>query len=258
MVLKSNFIFDPDTSIEVFMDNVREVEGQHSREIVTYQESQEPVVDTVARYRFPSVTQYRGTVQTSRITNKRKLVYLNSYASNTIVVDGGNSNAIYGHVENLRMADSNTSACVVEFTTRSKGGVSGQFYNSDDCTSTGSQTVDSDGVGGYAEVLDASGEKIYFDLTQNDYELPAGDYKIFARVKDTAQVADDVKMEVYNTTDASSVASDTFTATAAYGYVVLDFTTDSTEGGDSIRFSCEKATATANSLSVDFLVFVKV
>lgn len=258
MTLKSNVIFDPTTSIEVFMDNVREVEGTHSREIVTYQKSQEAVVNTVARYRFPSITQYIGTLQTNIITTKRKFVYLNAYATNTIVIDGGNSNAIYGSVENLRMANQNLSACMVEFTTKAKGGVSGQFYDSDDCTSTGTRTADSDAVNGYADVLDANGENILFGFTQTDYELPEGNYKMFVRAKDTNQVASDLGVEVFNTSDTTSLAFASYTLTAAYTYIILDFTVASDDVGDAITFAAQKLTASANSISVDFIGFVKV
>lgn len=422
MTLKSNIIFDPDTSIEVFMDSVREVSSEHSREIVTYQKSQEAVVNTVARYRFPSVTQYIGTLQNDIIENKRKLVYLNAYADENIVVDGGNHNAIYGNVNNLRMANRNTSVCDVEFTTKAKGGVTGQFYdfpknlvfNGDFAIGTGSRTstgwigaesygwygivdagnakfeydpsiynigsqsmrvsltdvtgnayvvsplfvdnrnpmlpsteyklsamvktnnaatdaafislsarnaanstieayvstkltgtndwtylevdftshadtayyyislnngvagnisdvwfddiqlvetsptTDLKATGGYVELLNQLGHIVHISLNQTDYELPAGDYKLFVRMKDTAQIADDVKLEAYNVTDDSSIASDTFTATSGYTYFVLDFTTDSSEDGDVIKLSCEKATATTNSIYVDFLGFVKV
>lgn len=258
MTLRSNITFEPTTSIEVFMDNVREVEGTHSREIVTYQKSQEAVVNTVARYRFPSTTQYIGTLQTNIIENKRKMVYLNAYATNTIVIDGGNRNAIYGSVENLRMANQNTYACMVEFTTKAKGGVSGQFYDSDDCTSSGARTADSDAVNGYADVLSASGNEIGFTIVQSNIVLPEGDYKMFVRAKDTAAVADDFELLVGNITDTTTLATDTYTLTSTYQYYILDFTVASDDLGDSIWIAASKATATSNSISVDFVGFVKV
>lgn len=258
MTLKSNIVFDPDTSIEVFMDSVREVEVNHSREIVTYQASTVAEVKTVARYRFPSITQYRGTLQTNIIENKRKMIYLNAYADRNIVIDGGNSNAIYGNVENLRMANQNLSACMVEFTTQAKGGVTGQFYDSDDCTSSGARTADSDAVNGYADVLAASGNEIGFTIVQSDVVLPEGDYKMYVRAKDTAAVADDLELLVGNTTDTTTLATDTYTLTSTYQYYILDFTVASDDLGDSIWIAASKATATANSISIDFVGFVKV
>lgn len=258
MTLKSNIIFEPATSIEVFLDSVQEVQSQQSREVITYQKSTEAVVNTVARYRFPLNNQYTAKFTTDIIENKRKLVYLAEYPSHVIVIDGGNSNAIYGHIGQLTQRNANLSACDIGFGVTAKGGVSGQFYDSDDCLSSGSQAGDSNAVGGFAELLNANGEKAYVLITQSDYELPAGDYKMFARVRDTAQVADDVKLEVYNATDVGSITSETFTVTSSYSYIIMDFTTDSSEDGDSIRFSCEKATTTANSIYVDFIGFVKV
>jgi len=223
-----------------------------------YDSSVLPEIKTYARNRHPSNTAYQGSIQTDIIEKKRKLVYLNAYADKVIVIDGGNENAIYGNINPMDISDRTTEVADLQFTAISKGGITGQFYDSDDCTSTGTRTSDSYAVNGYSDVFDASGEKMYFDLTQNNYELPEGDYKLFARVKDVFQVANDLKLEVYNTTDTSSIASATYTLTSGYTYVVLDFTIGSTDVGDSVRFSIEKATAGSNIIPADFIGFVKV
>ena len=259
MTLKSSLVFDPDTLIEVFFDNIIEVGTTQTREIMNYDSSELPEIKTFARNRHPSNTAYKGHIQSDIIEKKRKLVYLNAYADKVIVIDGGNENAIYGNINPLDISDRNRSAADLSFTAVAKGGITGQFYDSDDCTSTGIRTEDSDAVEGYADVLVTFDKQIFIPLLlQTNYSLPVGDYKLFARVKDTNQVAGDVKLEVYNITDSSSIASDTFTATADYTYCVLDFSTDSSEDGDSIKLMCKKSTATANSISVDFIGFVKV
>lgn len=258
MTLKSSLVFDPSTSIEVFFDNIIEVGTTNNREILTYDSSSSPEIKTYARNRHPSNAAYQGSIQTDIIEKKRKLVYLNAYADKVVVIDGGNSNAIYGNINPLNISDRNKVAADLTFTAVAKGGITGQFYDSDDCTSTGTKTADSDAVNGYADVLDGLAESVYFTLTQNNYELPEGDYKMFARVKDTAQVTDDVGLLIKNDTDAVNVATETFTATAAYGYVTMDFTISSTDIDDSITFRVVKSTASANSISVDFIGFVKV
>lgn len=258
MVLKANIVLDPITSIEVFLDNIREVSSQHNREDVTFPLSQKKEIDTVARNRNPAIFDFTGTIQTDIIEKKRKLIYLNSYPDNIITIDGGNRNAIYGMVKTLGISDNNPNSAAVDFTSKAKGGVSGQYIPIGDTTSTGSSSTDSDAVGDAVELLDAITEVVHYSITQNVYELPEGDYKLLVRLKDANQVADDVQLTVYNTTDAASIATDTYTATAAFSYFLLDFTIDSADVGDSIKLSIDKATANANTITVDFIAFVKV
>lgn len=265
MTLKSSLVFDPSTSIEVFFDNIIEVGTTQTREIMTYDSSALPEIKTFARNRHPSNTAYQGHIQSDIIEKKRKLIYLNAYADNVIVIDGGNENAIYGNINPLDISDRNTSVSDLSFTAVAKGGITGQYIPIGDTTSTGASSTDVDAVDdtgvastGSVELLDASGEIVHHSITQNNYEIPEGYYKLFARLKDSAQVADDVKLEVYNSTDVASIVSDTYTATAGFTYFTLDFTIGSTDVGDSIRFSVEKATGTANTMSVDFFGFVKV
>jgi len=258
MTLKSSLVFEPTTSIEVFFDNIIEVGTTNTREIMNYDSSTIPEIKTYARNRHPSNTVYQGSIQSDIIEKKRKLVYLNAYADKVIVIDGGNRNAIYGNINPLDISDRNLSVADLRFTAIAKGGITGQYVPIEDTTSTGASSTDSDAVGNAVELLDASGEIVHYSITQNVYDLPEGDYNMFARIKDTSQVADDVKLEVYNTTDAASIATDTYTATSGFTYFVLDFTIDSADTGDSIKFSVEKATGTANTISVDFFGFVKV
>jgi len=259
MTLKSSLVFEPTTSIEVFFDNIIEVGTTNNREIMNYDSSTIPEIKTYARNRHPSNTVYQGSIQTDIIEKKRKLVYLNAYADKVIVIDGGNSNAIYGNINPLDISDRNKVRADLRFTAIAKGGITGQFYDSDDCTSTGTKTADSDAVNGYADVLDADAENLYYSLTQNDYELPEGDYKMFVRIKDSAQVSSDVVMHIFNWTDATSLALDSdLTATSEYSYLTLDFTVASDDVGDVIQFQIHKDTATTNSISVDFIGFVKV
>lgn len=258
MVLKSSLVFEPDTSIEVFFDNILEVGTTQTREIMNYDARSAPEIKIRARNRHPSNTAYQGSIQTDIIEKKRKLVYLNAYVDKVIVIDGGNRNSIYGNINPLDVSDRNLSVADLRFTAVAKGGITGQYIPIEDTTSTGDSDTDSDAVDDTVENFNAVGEYARYTITQNNYELPVGDYKMFARVKDFAQAADDLKLEVYNSTDAGSIASDTYTAASGFTYFLLDFTISSTDLTDNIRFSVEKATATSNFMTVDFFGFVKV
>lgn len=258
MVLKSSLVFEPDTSIEVFFDNIIEVGTTSTREILTYPSSDAPEIEEFARNRHPSNTAYQGSIQTDIIDKKRKLIYLNAYADKVIVIDGGNLNAIYGNINPLDISDRNLSVADLRFTAIAKGGITGQFYDSDDCTSSGTRTADSDAVNGYVEVLDTFNEEVSFNVPYSVVERPIGEYKMYVRAKDSNQVASDCTIAVYNLPDASTLSSSTVTLAGVFKYYIVDFTITATDTDDTIKFLVKKATSTSNSISIDFLGFVKV
>jgi hypothetical protein len=111
--------------------------------------------------------------------------------------------------------------------------------------------------------LYASSSYLRYKLIQNDIVLPEGNYKMFARIRDQNNVTDDIELKISNYTDSVDIASDTFTSTLndmfvpVYSIHMVDFTIDSADVGDTIRFFVDKATATANNIYVDFLGFVR-
>jgi hypothetical protein len=137
----------------------------------------------------------------------------------------------------------------------------GQCYAAFDSrlTRVGTMTValDPASTGGYALTTSTNGSNVYIPVTQSDVVLPAGSYRMFARIKDANQVTNDVLLQVYNSTASASVASVSRTATAGYGIVVLDFNVTSSMVGHALRFIVKKNTATANTLSIDLMGFVR-
>lgn len=131
----------------------------------------------------------------------------------------------------------------------------------EDCTlAGGADTEDlADDVTASAR-LNAQNETVYWDLDA----LPAGRYIVLFRVKDTAQVADDLQVSVENTSDAEYRNQEnddvlkTLTADFAYIQLVFDITSDDVSGVDNIRVSALKATATANAIYVDSFLVVPV
>jgi len=202
MVLKSSLVFEPDTSIEVFFDNIIEVGTTHNREILTYDLSDAPEIEEFARNRHPSNTAYQGSIQTDIIEKKRKLVYLNSYADNVIVIDGGNENAIYGNINPLDISDRNTVVADLSFTAIAKGGITGQYIPVTDTTYTGTLEYDILAADADAVLFNSASENLLYEITQSSIILPEGSYKFFARVRG-GTVTDDLFMSVYYVTVGS-------------------------------------------------------
>lgn len=129
----------------------------------------------------------------------------------------------------------------------------------DDWTRYGGATLEGSGSRGAVELgssvllLDAQGEGAYA-VQPTSVRLPQGSYVLRVRAKDSNQVASDLKVKVYNQTDAVDVLA--FTAFSAlsstYGIKEIGFTVNASDAGDELRFYVEKATASANAIRVDY------
>jgi hypothetical protein len=112
-------------------------------------------------------------------------------------------------------------------------------------------------TGNTGSILNAQNEQVYYQIT-GDSELPLGTYKLFIRAKDSAQVADDLRMFVYNETDTAEIASVTKTLTGSWAFYEIDVTFDSADVGDNISVKFYKDTATANTIDVDYALWVPI
>lgn len=115
--------------------------------------------------------------------------------------------------------------------------------------------ADATASGSSVASLDANGETVDYSFVAAR-DLPLGHYTLVIRAKDSAAVASDCTMSVYNTTDASSIASQAKTLTTSYAFYTLDFELASSASADSIRVRAAKSTATANTISVDYFLIV--
>lgn len=122
-------------------------------------------------------------------------------------------------------------------------------------TSGGTVVGDGGASGGNAMRLDANAEYVYYD-TRGGVDLPPGDYTLIVRLTTSSAVANDVRMLVKNETDAADLAAVTFTATTSYAYYALDFSIQSTDLNDVIRFLVSKQTAGVANLDVDYFAVI--
>ena len=137
------------------------------------------------------------------------------------------------------------------------------FEEAEDGTLSGSAAIvaDGDASGGYMVELDAQHEYVYHELT-GITDIPLGRYLLIARVKDTNQIASDLEMSVYNSTDSrfcnEEMAEVTFDLTAIYAYYSIVFDIMSEDSGDTIEFYTQKGTVTANTIKSDYFLIIPI
>jgi hypothetical protein len=113
-------------------------------------------------------------------------------------------------------------------------------------------------TGNTGSILNAQNENVYYEFTGGT-DLPLGTYKLFLRAKDSAQVADDISCLVRNTTDSTDVMAETTkTLTGSWAYYSFDVTIASDDDTDTIRVTLNKETATANTIDLDYVLWVPI
>lgn len=260
MTLNLNYLYGD--GIEVFLDSLQTVGMTCSREIITYNSKTQKAAKSFGRYVSPTTYRMEGKISSDDVDVRRKLEYLNTVDTNVLMVLGSENDALYGIIKNLTTERIKNGVSRVAVDVQASGrAISDMVSEAEDAMYYGDpvEVDDSDASGGTAIELDAQNDMVYFEETQSSYRLPLGDYKVFVRAKDTAQVADDLNIEMYNTSDSTSVGSTTKTLTAEYAlYESGTITIASDDVGDTIRIIAEKATATTNIISIDFIGFARV
>lgn len=89
-------------------------------------------------------------------------------------------------------------------------------------------------------------------------DLPLGKYKLFVRAKDSAQVTDDLTIYIHNNMDVRVVTNTSRTLTGAWSYVSTDVVLDSDDEGDDVAIFIQKKTTTANTIDVDYVLWVPI
>jgi hypothetical protein len=93
-------------------------------------------------------------------------------------------------------------------------------------------------------------------------DLPTGRYMAIFRLKDTEQIASDIGMSIYNSTDSTYLneenATATKTVTSSYGYYKLIFDMESDDDGDTIWIAVRKETTTPNIIMADYILIVPI
>lgn len=146
--------------------------------------------------------------------------------------------------------------------------VANLFEEAEDGNLAGGATTDSDagamGASGNSwVVLDAQNEEINYQITAGT-DLPEGRYLAVWRIQDLNQVASDVILYAWNSTDSTRReeihAEEVKTATGAWAFYsyVFDILSTDISDGDTIAIGCKKATANANEIYVDYVLLVPI
>lgn len=131
------------------------------------------------------------------------------------------------------------------------------FVEAESMTLDGGAATSAEGgtSGGSVVLLDANAEGCLHNFRPG-FDLPLGEYTLVAFAKDANQVANDFRLQVENTTDVTQLGLATKTLTASYAWYTLDFAITSADQGDECYFRVSKATATANTIRVDYLLLI--
>ena len=139
--------------------------------------------------------------------------------------------------------------------------ISPTYIEAEAMTLGGGATLSTDanmypGTGNTGVTLDAQdeyAEKTYVVGT----DIDVAEHKLFVRANDSAQVADDFEISVYDVTgEADILAATTKTLAAAFDTHSVDFTLTPAMDEHTIRIRLKKATATTNTISADYLLIV--
>ena len=234
---------------EVFLDTLQRVGTTTSREIVSYRSHTSRHTKSFARYVDPTIYSMQGTMLYDRTNTADKLKYLAAIDDKVIMI--ADPDVAYGNIQRLTFNRDSPASMGLVFGFESNTTTPGQLRNCatvDDCEASNGTSI----------LLDAQNEDVSFLRLQEDVTLPEGDYLLFARVRDTQQVANDLELLVYNESDSSSIATSTETLSWDYDLYTLAFTIDSADSGDTIKLSVSKDTATTNDIYVDFAGMVRI
>lgn len=265
MTLYPNIIYHADTSTEIFIDTLQAIDNTANADVVTYQSSIDGSLGTFNRGIGARQLTLNGKISEDNETElRRQLQYLRG--KQVYLMLGARNIATLARIKSFDMPVKGGTYTSLTLDVECETETEGQFWEGNygyDLALSSAEYDDSDATNGTTMRLYASSSYLRYKLIQNDIVLPEGNYKMFARIRDQNNVTDDIELKISNYTDSVDIASDTFTSTLndmfvpVYSIHMVDFTIDSADVGDTIRFFVDKATATANNIYVDFLGFVR-
>lgn len=112
-------------------------------------------------------------------------------------------------------------------------------------------------AGNTGSILNVQAENVYYTFVGGT-NLPLGTYKLFIRAKDSAQIVNDLRIKVENTTDVTTLLNVTKTLTASFAYYSANVILGSTDNGDTIKLTLSKDLVTANTITLDYILWLPV
>jgi hypothetical protein len=270
-----NYIFA--NGLEIFIDSLQQVSQVNMRETKTYRPylskntKSKPIHVMPAEYtlsgrfvsgfmNFPSG--FPSSTAADLFERKQKIEYMGTFDDDVLLCLGSEARAMYGHIVSFNGNHTSQNPVSNTFSLQfipTFPIAQGEVYEAENIGTDGIESTDYNASGDTCVQLSAADEYASITLTQSPYRLPEGNYKIFLRAKDDNQVADDLNLQMYNNTDGTTIGSTTKTLTGEYTLYESDtITVAADDVGDSIDVIAEKATATTNTISIDFVGFARV
>jgi hypothetical protein len=264
--LYPNIIYHPDTETEIFIDTLQAIDNIANADVVTYQSAIDGSLGTFNRGIGARQLTLNGKISEDNENElRRQLQYLRG--KQVYLMLGARNIATLARIKTFDMPIKVGTYTALTLDVECETETEGQYWEGNDdydVAVNSAEYSDSDATNGTTMRLYQDNSSLRYVLTQSDIVMPQGDYKMFARVKDQNHVTDDILLKIYNYTDSVDIASDNFTSALddmfapIYSICMLDFTIDSADVGDTIRFYIEKDTITTNEIYVDYLGFVRI
>ncbi len=255
----SLILYDTENDLEVMIDSYNEIIPITDRQVLKYVAHKENKPRLLSG--SPVSREYRINASvTSNLNDTIKTMnFLTQKGGKILFIVSGVEIASLGYLCGTPMSviSSRANVLPVEIDFVCNTDIIGTAKEAEDCTTTGTVASDSDASSGKCVELNSYMNSVSFTIDQDSILLPESDYKMYVRAKDTNQVSNDMMMVVYNDTDNSTIASDSYTCTSSYDWYSLDFTIDSDDVSDEIIFYPLKATSTSNTILVDLICFVE-
>ena len=254
-----NYIFA--NGLEVFIDSLQQVSQVNMREMKTYQPYLSKNTKSMPIHVMPTEYTLSGKLISNILTGKQKIEYIATLDEKVLLCMGSVARAMYGHIVsfNSNHADPVSNTISLQFMPTFPI-AQGEVYEAENLHIAGGTTVaDEDASGGEAVTLSAYDAYVEIWITQSAYALPLGEYKVFVRAKSTAQIDNDMRLGVWNDTHKILRVNEYRTPAANYSlYETGTFTITSDDVGDTLHIYAKKATSTTNTISIDFIGFVRV
>ncbi|WP_406660875.1 hypothetical protein V7O66_13710 [Methanolobus sp. ZRKC3] len=259
-----NIIYHADTETEIFIDTLQSIGNPRNADVVEYTSAVDGKPKSFTRSPGQRALMLNGKISTeNENTLRRQLDYL--IGEQVYIMLGAENLATLAKIRSYNFSKAVGTYTPLTLDVVCDGSSEGTHWKGTDYYSASSSTPidDADATGGRCMRLYNTGSSVKQRIAHSAWQLPEGNYTLYARVKDQFQVTDDIKLLVRNYTDGADIASATFTAEAddyfnpIYKIVVLDFTIDGSDVGDRMDISVIKNTSNSNDVYLDYMGFVR-
>ena len=261
------WLVDPVNNVELEFDVVNSIRLTSLTELKKYTSQSDNTARVIYSNPQPMTVSVQGIFHaaTASFTEyMRKLLYFDKCGEELLLIDGHNQQVYLGYLESPSFGKSDESNLTLPFSFSfvAKGQSVGIMAEAEDVNGLGDGiadgvvTSDANAFSDYCIVCNAITEGGNIINTQSKWLMPITTYRVYARAKDSAQVADDLTLQIWNYGDSTEVGSATKTLTSGYKWYSMDTILSTGDALDSLGVRVFKTSATANNVSIDLIACV--